>query len=158
MVGIGAHPLQNSLNNLSSSISSINGQISTINSDITTIETNLSTAGSHISNLYSAKADKYYDYKVINTIPDYANLNNYLTVGSYSVTSNASAKTMSNLPLTGNSGTLYVINCLGSADTMTKTGYEYFLQIFLGYTAFIYIRAIQCNSGTMSYGTWISLT
>ena len=64
---------------------------------------------------------------------------------------------MSNLPLAGNSGTLYVINCLSSANTMTKTGYEYFLQIFLGYTAFIYIRAIQCNMGTMSYGEWKSL-
>lgn len=157
MVGLGPPPHQNSFNNLSDRISIINSNITSINSDISTLESNLSTVDSHISDLYSVKADKYYNYKVINIIPDNANLNNYLTVGSYSITSNASAKTMTNLPVSGNSGTLYVINCLGTATSMTKTGYEYFLQIFLGYTAFIYIRAIQCNNSTISYGDWKSL-
>lgn len=144
MTGIGAPPTQNSLNNLSSSIS-------TINSNISTLESNF-------NDLYLNKANKYYDYKVITVIPDNADLNNYLTIGSYSIPSNASAKTIANLPVDGSSGTLYVINCLGSADNMTKTGYEYFIQIFLGYTAYLYMRSIQCNNGTMSYSSWVSLT
>lgn len=158
MVGIGAHPLQNSLNNLSSSISSINGQISTINSDITTIETNLSTAGSHISNLYSAKADKYYDYKVINSIPDYADANNYHTIGSYTCSSNASMATCSNFP-SSTAGTLYVINCLGERSSIIgTTGYwEYFVQIFMNLSGSIWTRPIANNNGNMSYGSWTSL-
>lgn len=128
MVGIGVHPFQNSLNNLSSSISSINGKISTINSDITTIETNLSTAGEYIAYLYSELSKKI-GYVKVNTIPDYANANNYLTVGSYTNSSSASMNTCYNFPYNCNAGTLYVFNNLAEGDSLTGNSnyWEYFI-------------------------------
>lgn len=166
MVGIGAPPLQNSLNNLSSSISSINGKISTINSDISTVETdistletNLSIAGEYIAWLYSELSKKI-GYVKVNNIPDYANANNYLTIGSYTNSSSASMNTCYNFPTNCNAGTLYVFNNLAEGESLTGNSnyWEYFIQIFINLSGQIWTRSIMNNAGTMSYGSWSSLT
>ena len=110
-----------------------------------TIEADLSTKANMVE----------LDYANHTYISDNSDMNNYLTVGRYTIPSDALAKTCTNLPILA-SGSLYVINALGGDKTLEKIGYKYFLQLYLAYHGVLYIRTLHCNDGNLSYGDWWS--
>ena len=79
------------------------------------------------------------------TIPDSSNLNAYVTPGNYCVVTNASAETMTNIPV-ALSGALYVKYAMLKAN-------QYLQQVFAPYNnQFIYVRN-TANTGS-SWSSW----
>ena len=86
-------------------------------------QSRLETIESGLSALKSSAANKIYlDYANHTYIPANADLNDYLTVGRYTCSSNANAATLINSPVTV-AGSLYVVNSLGGEKTLTGAGY-----------------------------------
>lgn len=93
-------------------------------------------------------------------IPEGANLNEYMTLGVYNVTTNAIAAGLKNCP-SKSAGTLRVFNGIGKefdASYIPSNAYVYLYQEYRSFQASdpLYSRTLTLNAatGTWSYGAW----
>jgi len=93
--------------------------------------------------------DVYYDPT---EIPDNANLNSYNAPCVRYCPGNSRAATLSNCP-TSSAFFLYVEKA-NRPDTTTTDTYQYYTQTIKDIDGKIYVRKIQNNNGTWSYGSW----
>lgn len=93
-------------------------------------------------------------------IPSGADLNDYVSIGNYAVSSNSTVGTLSNCPTTR----AFILNCYSSNGSNLKepssgsTAYVYYIQEITDIAANRWLRACQYNAGTWKFGAWKSLT
>lgn len=93
-------------------------------------------------------------------VPSGADFNEYMTLGVYNVTTNATAAGLKNCP-SGSAGTLRVYNGIGKsfdASNIPGNAYVYLYQEYRSFQASdpLYSRTLTLNAatGTWSYGAW----
>ena len=101
-------------------ISALQGQMTTANGKITTLEGKMTTAEGNISSLQTRTSAL--EANVSETIPNGANLNNYVNVGKYGIIQNSVAASLYNCP-SSYAGLLIVWNANGTSATSPTTWY-----------------------------------
>lgn len=88
-----------------------------------------------------------------NNIPDGSDFNDYLDIGSYRITSNNAAKTMSNIP-EASAGVLRVFSAIGNG--IADSAWSYLLQEYTTLYGGKYIRGVNTNGtvGVWTYHEW----
>lgn len=92
-------------------------------------------------------------------IPNNADLNNYLTVGSYRCSSNATASTLINSP-TETAFIMDIVSATGTEEHINTSAWTYIIQkIYTCMYNKIYIRSINSDpsSNAIRYGDWVQI-
>lgn len=143
--------LQNNINSLNSTITNLQSQITSLQEQMVSLQSSL--------DLKVNKDQVFLGYGHTQ-IPANANLNNYLTGGTYCCSGTATAQTLTNCPV-NEAFTMFVYNAVGGnyAEPPTSNTYRYIRQIVIPYSETqIYMRTIfYNNSTTPDYGSWVAV-
>ena len=86
-------------------------------------------------------------------IPDNSNISTYDVPGTYWITGNASAQTMTNLP-EKTAGMLIVLSTTGDVGNASAHTYQYLHQYFIPYSKPQFVWARYGDNGTTNFITW----
>lgn len=154
--------LQNNIDavntNLNTNMISLNSTITNLQSQIDALQEQIITLQSSL-NLKVNKDQVFLGYGHTQ-IPANANLNSYLTGGTYCCSGSANANTLTNCPVS-EAFTMFVYNAVGGdyAQPPASNTYRYIRQLVIPFSSTkIYMRMISYNNTTTpSYGSWAAV-